>query len=44
MTQDARLKLAVLCELEWEPSVTDAPIGVTADGGVITVDNDIQIV
>ncbi len=44
MTQDPRLKLAVLSELEWEPSVTDAHIGVTADGGVITANNDIQIV
>jgi len=41
MTQDARLKLAVLSELEWEPSVTAAHVGVTAVNGVITLNGHV---
>jgi len=41
MTHDARLKLAVLSELEWEPSVTAAHIGVTATAGIITLNGHV---
>ena len=37
MTIDSDLKKAVLDELTWEPSVNSAHIGVTANGGVITL-------
>ena len=36
MTDDKQLKQAVLDELEWEPSVNAAHIGVTAKDGVVT--------
>ena len=37
MTQDRQLQEAVLAEFLWEPSVTAAHIGVTADHGVVTL-------
>lgn len=37
MSQDAQLKQAVLSELDWEPSVDSAHIGVTAKDGVVTL-------
>lgn len=37
MSNDAQLKQAVLDELKWEPSVNAAHIGVTAEGGVISL-------
>jgi osmotically-inducible protein OsmY len=37
MSDDKRLKQAVLDELQWEPSVNAAHIGVTAKDGVITL-------
>ena len=37
MSNDSELQKAVLAELEWEPSVTAAHIGVTAKAGVVTL-------
>jgi len=37
MSDDQRLKQAVLDELKWEPSVNAAHIGVTAKDGVVTL-------
>jgi len=37
MSDDKQLKQAVLDELEWEPSVNAAHIGVTAKAGVVTL-------
>ena len=37
MSHDSKLQQAVLAELEWEPSVNPAHIGVTADAGVVTL-------
>ncbi len=37
MTQDRQLQEAVLAEFLWEPSVTAAHVGVTADNGVVTL-------
>ena len=37
MSHDSQLQQAVLAELNWEPSVTAAHIGVTADAGVVTL-------
>jgi len=37
MSDDQRLKQAVLDELKWEPSVNAAHIGVSATGGVVTL-------
>lgn len=37
MSDDKRLKQAVLDELKWEPSVNAAHIGVTASGGIVTL-------
>jgi osmotically-inducible protein OsmY len=37
MSNDAKLKQAVLDELTWEPSVNAAHIGVTAANGVVTL-------
>jgi osmotically-inducible protein OsmY len=36
MTEDKVLKQAVLDELEWDPSVNAAHIGVTANNGIVT--------
>jgi osmotically-inducible protein OsmY len=37
MSQDRRLQESVLAELSWEPSLTAAHIGVTAQNGVVTL-------
>ncbi|MBR0654132.1 BON domain-containing protein [Plastoroseomonas arctica] len=37
MSHDAQLKQAVLSELNWEPSIDSAHIGVTAKDGVVTL-------
>ncbi|MFM9973945.1 MAG: BON domain-containing protein [Beijerinckiaceae bacterium] len=37
MSNDSKLKDAVLAELKWEPSVNEAHIGVTARDGVVTL-------
>ena len=37
MSHDSQLQQAVLAELNWEPSITAAHIGVTADAGVVTL-------
>jgi osmotically-inducible protein OsmY len=37
MSNDNQLQQAVLAELKWEPSVTAAHIGVTANAGVVTL-------
>jgi osmotically-inducible protein OsmY len=37
MSKDSKLQKAVLAELTWEPRVTAAHIGVTADDGVVTL-------
>jgi osmotically-inducible protein OsmY len=37
MSQDSKLQQAVLEELSWEPSVTAAHIGVSANAGVVTL-------
>ena len=39
---DAALKNSVQAELDWEPSVTSAHIGVAARGGVITLSGHVQ--
>ena len=36
MSHDDKLQQAVLAELSWEPSITAAHIGVTADHGTVT--------
>jgi len=42
MSNDTELKLSVLAELAWEPSVTAAHIGVTARDGVVTLSGHVQ--
>src|SRR5665213_1850680 len=42
MSQDTHLQLSVLAELEWEPSVTAAHIGVAANAGVITLTGEVE--
>ena len=37
MSRDGQLQKSVLAELAWEPSITAAHIGVTADDGVVTL-------
>ncbi|AOH87057.1 ornithine aminotransferase (plasmid) [Sphingomonas panacis] len=37
MSNDRHLQAAVLAELDWEPSIAAAHIGVMADGGVVTL-------
>lgn len=37
MTYDDKLQKAVLAELSWEPSITSAHIGVTANDGTVTL-------
>ena len=37
MSHDDQLQKAVLAELSWEPSITAAHIGVTADNGTVTL-------
>jgi len=42
MSSDTHLQLSVLAELEWEPSITAAHIGVAANGGVITLTGQVE--
>lgn len=42
MSHDSKLQQAVLAEFEWEPSVTAGHIGVTANGGVITLTGHVE--
>jgi osmotically-inducible protein OsmY len=42
MTNDSELKQAVLAELNWEPRIVAAHIGVTANGGVITLSGHVE--
>jgi len=42
MNSDSILQKSVLAELAWEPSVTAAHIGVTADAGVITLTGHVE--
>jgi osmotically-inducible protein OsmY len=42
VSQDSQLQLSVLAELEWEPSVTAAHIGVTANAGVVTLTGHVE--
>jgi osmotically-inducible protein OsmY len=42
MSHDRELQQAVLAELNWEPSVTAAHIGVTANAGVVTMTGHVE--
>ncbi len=42
MSQDGQLQKSVLAELAWEPSITAAHIGVTADDGVVTLSGHVD--
>jgi osmotically-inducible protein OsmY len=42
MSQDTHLQLSVLAELEWEPSIVAAHIGVAANAGVITLTGQVE--
>jgi osmotically-inducible protein OsmY len=42
MSHDSRLQKAVLAELNWEPSVVAAHIGVTANAGVVTLTGHVE--
>ena len=42
MSQDSELQQAVMTELAWEPSVTAAHIGVTANDGVVTLSGHVE--
>jgi osmotically-inducible protein OsmY len=42
MSLDSQLQQAVLAELSWEPSVTAAHIGVTANAGVVTLTGHVE--
>jgi len=42
MSHDAQLQKAVLAELAWEPSITAAHIGVTADNGTVTLSGHVH--
>lgn len=42
MSSDSDLQRAVMAELTWEPSVTSAHIGVTANGGVIALTGHVE--
>jgi osmotically-inducible protein OsmY len=37
MSNDRQLQEAILAEFTWEPSITAAHIGVTADDGIVTL-------
>ena len=43
MSQDDKLRQAVVAELGWEPSVVAAHIGVTANAGVVTLTGRVDI-
>jgi osmotically-inducible protein OsmY len=42
MSRDSDLQLAVLAELNWEPSIVAAHIGVTAQEGVVTLSGHVD--
>ncbi len=42
MSHDDKLQKAVLAELKWEPSITAAHIGVTAENGTVTLTGHVQ--
>jgi osmotically-inducible protein OsmY len=42
MSNDDHLRRAVLAELKWEPGVTAAHIGVTAEAGVVTLTGHVE--
>jgi len=42
MSHDSDLQQAVLAELKWEPSVTAAHIGVTANAGIVTLTGHVE--
>lgn len=42
MSHDDQLQKAVLAELKWEPSITAAHIGVTAESGTVTLTGHVQ--
>lgn len=42
MSQDSELQQSVLAEFNWEPSVTTGHIGVTANGGVVTLSGHVD--
>ena len=42
MSHDSELQQAVLAELNWEPSVTAANIGVTARAGVVALTGHVE--
>lgn len=42
MSQDQKLQASVLAELMWEPSITAAHVGVTADDGVVTLTGHVE--
>lgn len=42
MSRDDQLQKAVLAELNWEPSITAAHIGVTAENGTVTLTGHVQ--
>lgn len=42
MSHDDRLQKAVLAELKWEPSITSAHIGVTAENGTVTLTGHVE--
>lgn len=42
MSQDSKLQQSVLAEFDWEPSVTAGHIGVTANGGVVTLSGHVD--
>jgi osmotically-inducible protein OsmY len=41
MSSDTHLQLDVIAELNWEPSVTAARIGVAASAGVVTLSGEV---
>jgi osmotically-inducible protein OsmY len=42
MSHDDNLQAAVLAELNWEPSITSAHIGVTAENGTVTLTGHVE--
>jgi osmotically-inducible protein OsmY len=42
MSDDTHLQLSVLAELEWEPSIAAAHIGVAANGGIVTLTGQVE--
>jgi len=42
MSHDSQLQKSVLAELEWEPSINAAHIGITANAGVVTLTGHVE--